>query len=367
MRKLLRLLLALLAMLICAATVLPFIRTDEWWIRVFDFPRTQIFIIGLFVLVSYFLFFTLARLRDNVLIFCLVAAVVAQALQIYPYTPLAAHQVKKAVHGQSEYTIVILVANVLQTNRTAAALQEMITHYQPELVLLTETDGWWIEQMRPLEKIYPFTCLYPLTNTYGMSLYSRLKLAASKVRFLTDPGIPSIYTGVRLRDGRLIHFYGIHPRPPARQQPRGDERQDSAQRDAELVIIGREAAARAEPVIVAGDFNDVAWSHTTRIFQRISRLLDPRVGRGFYNTYHAELPFLRFPLDHLFHSDDFMFIAMERLPYFGSDHFPLVVALHLTPAAAMKQEAPKPKPSDRKEAQETIREYEEEKIRNNNR
>ena len=117
-------------------------------------------------------------------------------------------------------------------------------------------------------------------------------------------------------------------------RPAGDRAQRAT---VELLIVGRSVKQSNEPVIVTGDLNDVAWSPTTRLFRKISGLLDPRIGRGMFNTFHAQYRFLRWPLDHFFHSAHFRVVRIKRLADIGSDHFPMFIELQYDRRHASEQ------------------------------
>lgn len=121
-------------------------------------------------------------------------------------------------------------------------------------------------------------------------------------------------------------------------------------------MVGKHIKDNKQTAILAGDLNDVAWSQTTRRFQRISGLLDPRIGRHFINTFHVNYPFLRWALDHLFHSACFTVIDIERLPSIGSDHFPVMTTLQYEPEEESNQKgnAPTAQAADFKEAENKI-------------
>ncbi|MDQ3101370.1 MAG: endonuclease/exonuclease/phosphatase family protein, partial [Bacteroidota bacterium] len=269
-----------LAAFVIIGTFLPFIRTDHWWIRIFDFPRAQLLFLGVIVLVLFILFYQRLVAGERILGILLISGLIVQCCHIYPYTTIQKLQVKAAKDGREP--IKIFVANVLQDNTGSLKLLEQIKALDPDIVLLTEMDQRWTNEMRPLEQELQHLVLHPLSNTYGMNLYSRFPVIDPEIRKLIDPNIPSIRTELELPSGRSILFYGVHPLPPGIKHPHNEKRQDSDQRDAELVVIAKEVAEEKLPIMIAGDFNDVAWSHTTRLFQRTSRLLDPRVGRGFF-------------------------------------------------------------------------------------
>jgi endonuclease/exonuclease/phosphatase (EEP) superfamily protein YafD len=317
------------------ATALPLVRKGAWWIRMFDFPRLQITIISAVTLAVLLAAGDHSSAWHNSLAALLALALIYQAYMMFPYTVLARPQVEQARSAGPDNTIALLFANVLMTNRDSQALLSIIREEEPDVILAVETDAWWQRELDVLAQRYRYTVRQPQDNTYGMLVYSRLELVEPAVKFLLQPDVPSIHARVKLRSGTLVELRCVHPRPPAPQ-----EAKDAKPRDAELIRVGRELKEKRAPAIVLGDLNDVAWSRTNYRFQEISGLLDPRIGRGFYHTFHARYPFLRYPLDHCFHTKHFRLMSFKRLRKFGSDHFPVAIQLSFEPDAAATQEEP---------------------------
>jgi endonuclease/exonuclease/phosphatase (EEP) superfamily protein YafD len=332
------------------ATALSLLRARAWWIRIWDFPRVQVALIGIAALVLGAVDGSLDWPATG-LAGLVAVAVAYQVALVWRYTRLAPREVQQNRHEERDRRISLVMSNVLQTNRQSDRLLAVVRERDPDLVLCVETDDWWEKQLDALVGTHPNVVRSPLPNTYGMLLYSRLPLEETQVDFLVEPDIPSIQANVRLPDGTLVWLNCVHPRPPV-----PGESDESLERDAELLLVGKRVRDAAMPVIVCGDLNDVAWSRTTRLFQKVSRLVDPRKGRGFYSTFHARWPGFRYPLDHVFHSSEFRLVTMGRLGNVGSDHFPVYIALSHEPQAAAEQEAPEERAEDLQEAHETIAE-----------
>ncbi|TSH76006.1 endonuclease [Acinetobacter sp. RF15A] len=326
---------------------------DEWWIRGADFPRLQILVLGF---IAFILFLAVDHpwsWASQLIFVGLIAALAYQLKMVLPYTFVWKKQVKQVRQDQldPQRQISLIVSNVLTTNTKYHLLIEKIQTLQPDLVLTLETDQAWQDALAIIEQDYPYRVPVPLDNLYGMHLYSKLKLSNTEVKFILSDDIPSIHTTATLRSGQTVQLYCLHPKPPS-----PTEAKDSTLRDAELLIVGDQIKDLDESCIVMGDLNDVAWSRTTRLFQRISGLLDPRVGRHYINTFHADYPLLRWSLDHVFHSRDFALVHMERLAHIGSDHFPIYLVLQTGRIFEHLQEELEQTDEDEQEAHEAIAE-----------
>lgn len=335
-------------------TLMPFIPYDDWWIRDFDYPRMQLLVIlalaSVILLAEYFF----GSNANKVLLTLCLLAMGYQAFRILPYTQIWTSQVQR-INNESKVAdqarINLMMSNVLQSNTNYQQLIDLVDQVNPDIVLTLETNKTWEQKLdAALTEDYPYAIKVPLENRYGMHLYSRFKLKEEKVNYLISKEVPSIFTKVQLPNDEWIDLYGVHPPPPS-----PTEENASTGRDAELALVGELVEKKGnDRTIVAGDLNDVAWSHSTRLFQRISGLLDPRRGRGFYATFHANYWFMRWPLDHVFHSADFGLVELKRLPSIGSDHFPIMVELQYAPELSGSHKKMEKKEGDDEEAEKSV-------------
>ncbi len=312
-------------LLILLVTLLPMLRCQHWTVRGLDFPRLQFAFLAAVLLVAQGVFLDLQKVSSWAMIGLTLLCLLWQLCWIVPYTRFWKKEVRTATESDPARQLCLLTCNVLTPNRNAQALRSLVLAHQPDVLVTLESDQWWEDQLESLEEEMPYTVKCPLDNLYGMHLYSRLPLDEAEICYFVEEAVPSIHATITLRSGDNIRAHFLHPAPPS-----PTENIESAERDAELVIVAQSLADGELPVIVTGDLNDVAWSATTRLFRKISGLLDPRVGRGMYNTFHAGYPFIRWPLDHVFHSHHFTLREIRRLPSIGSDHFPLLTRLVFT-------------------------------------
>ena len=328
------------------ATLLPLWRNPHWVVRGMDFPRLQLAAIALVLILVQAISLDLAETQTLGFMGLTLVCLIWQLWWITPYTKLWRKEVKETKIPSFDRKLSILTANVLTSNRNADALLKLADQHKPDVLVTLESDEWWQRHLDTLESSMPYSMKCPLENLYGMHVYSRLPLEGTEISYLIEGDVPSMHAQIELRSGDSVRLHFLHPAPPG---PEGNP--ESAERDAELVVVAKSVMGSDRPVVVAGDLNDVAWSATTRLFRKLSGLLDPRVGRGMFNTFHAHYPFMRWPLDHLFHSHHFTVTSIERLPDIGSDHFPLFTELSYNPVRGEDQEGLEADSDDKSRAQ----------------
>ncbi|HVE90380.1 MAG TPA: endonuclease/exonuclease/phosphatase family protein [Burkholderiaceae bacterium] len=329
------------------ATLLSVSRSKVWWVRVWDFPRLQLCVLAFAALVLWIFGTSWLGWPHNLFTLALAAVLLSQGARIWRYTPLAPREVQQSDSTDISQQLSLVVSNVLQTNRQADLLLSVIRGADPDVVLFCETDEWWVSRLDALAVSHPYAVKHPLSNTYGLLLRSRLDVRDWVIDFLDHPDMPSIQAKVVLRNGVPVWLTCVHPPPPV-----PGESAESAERDSALLQVARRVSEATGPVVVCGDLNDVAWSRSTRLFQKVSGLLEPRKGRGFFSTFHARYPGFRVPIDHVFHSKHFRLVSMRRLGYVGSDHFPMHITLSCEPDAISEQEGPRADTADRAEARQ---------------
>ncbi|CAM4089040.1 endonuclease/exonuclease/phosphatase family protein [Gillisia limnaea] len=307
--------LVILASLLSLLYNLPF-----WYSKLLDFPRLQYLILATVFLL---LFVGLAKKwkwPSILLVSGLVAAIAIQSVVIFPYW-FGEKAVPDAGKNYSEdNSVSILLANVLISNRESEKFLNVVRESDPDLVLAMEVNQWWMDELEILKKNYPYVIEQPNEEAYGMALYSKFPLLDEQVKYLKHKDVPSFHARVQLNSGKEFLFHGVHPVAP---MPSDKYPDNVGEGEVALLKVGNFVAEEEIPSMVAGDFNDVSWSRTARLFGSSGNLKNVRLGRGIYSSFDANSRIMRWPLDHYFVTEEFQVVALRRLSKIGSDHFPV--------------------------------------------
>ncbi|MEG8013533.1 hypothetical protein QP165_03385 [Sphingomonas sp. 22R3R2A-7] len=210
--RILIVLIRVLAGLLILVTGLSLFESNEWWIRIWDFPRVQI-LAGLVLAAGLSLWLD-RRAGRGIAVLCAVAAG-WQLYRIYPYTPLARTELAFAdnVPGAKGACFSVLSLNVLESNRDYPRTARLIDRMRPDILLLMETDRRWADALATQLARYPHRLERPIENTYGMILATRLPMRDGRIETIAEKDTPSIHA--ELTAGSAFRVIALHPRPPS--------------------------------------------------------------------------------------------------------------------------------------------------------
>lgn len=297
-------------------SILPFSQSQHWVFRVAEFIKLQLLVFQIPVLALGFYL-----VSENPWIWWVQ---LAQAILIIYHVYILVRYTKfwrreKFDKGKdASDSIKVISCNVLQFNTAYNRFIDLINKEQPQIFLTMESDGGWEKALRVLEAEYPNFEKVTLDNTYGMHFYTKLKVNKSQVHYFVAEDIPSMEIELETADGHRFIFFAVHPPPPS-----PTEEENSKERDGDLLSVAKRVGLYKMPVVVTGDFNNVAWAKSSLLFKKTSKLIDARIGRGILSTFHANYWFFRVPLDLLFHSPSVFIDKLFIYPSVGSDHFPM--------------------------------------------
>lgn len=317
-----------------SVTLLPELRTGKGYVRWWDFPRLQVMLLLLAWLVA---IVTTGMVNGFTIELCLWLAVGALATIwqvgfLLPFCRLSRCEVDQTTETSGGDRIRIMVANVDYENQHSQIDQvgQLLGQRRAEVLLIVEYDQKWAARLQNLRRQYMHHFEEVRGEGLGMAIWSNLRIESAEKKYIISQRRVSLWLKLETQSGRLTNFVAVHPTPPGLEDSTGDRRRDSSVRDAELISIAKTIASRKnEHWLVAGDFNDVAWSHTMRLFKRLAGLRDPRVGRVFMGTYIADYPPCRCPIDHVYVSQGFTVGALQRMRIDGSDHFAIIADIAL--------------------------------------
>lgn len=289
----------------CAATVLGFLGRFSWAFDLFSHFRVQY----LHALLALGILHALGRRRRAALGFLVFACV--NLAVVFPWVAAS-----RAGPGTAAPTLRAMLINVHSRNEDAARATAAIRAEDPDILVLEEINGRWMEDLAWLTASYPHSIVRPREDSFGIGLFSKFPLEYGGVFVSGEAGVPSIAALVSVARTSLL-VVATHPLPPA-------GREYTRWRDDQLDRLP-EHVRSPHPVLLLGDLNVTPWNARFRRLLARTGLRDSSRGFGFQPTWQCGNLFLRLPIDHCLYSEGLVLAGRRVGPDLSSDHRPLIV------------------------------------------
>jgi endonuclease/exonuclease/phosphatase (EEP) superfamily protein YafD len=217
----------------------------------------------------------------------------------------------------------IVAFNVDSSNHRYDALAPLVAQLRPDVLGLVELTPRWARAARSASSRLRPRLLVPLRGAYGMGLLSATSPIMVTARRFPADGPVALIARFRI-SGVTVTFVLVHVHTPFA----------GSVHERELRALTAARPGFGSRLIVCGDFNTVSWSAQFHDFSSSAHLTD--VFRGDWHAYSwpSWTPLLAVPLDHCLISGGLAVRARHFGPSIGSDHFPLVLDVAITEAAA---------------------------------
>jgi endonuclease/exonuclease/phosphatase (EEP) superfamily protein YafD len=306
-------LVALPAVVISVVAVAAFFGRWVWWLDVLANFRVQ-YLVALSILGVLLMVGKWRRTGVGVLVVAAVNLVVV--LPLFVGSP--------GLSDVSRPSLRVMSFNLLSTNQGFAEVFEYIATVDPDMVLLHEASRPWevaaesaggeYQVIRPRADDLIFGTLVLVRGEEIGSVshgFATTQRRAVEVTF-RPPGWPE-----------EIRVLSTHPIAPT-------DAERARIRDEQILFAAEWAGGQGGAFFVVGDLNATPWSWPFRRLEGSTALRNSQLGFGLQASFPVDSSILlRFPIDHLLHSE-VLGVRDRRLgPSMGSDHFPLIVDLEL--------------------------------------
>lgn len=289
-----------------------------WWPYLVAQFRIQIALGAL----AFALVLAVSRRTRSAAVLCLVFALCNATYFMPAFFPNGNHP---QTVGAKTHPLSVLMLNVNNKNERFVDAIKYVESVNPDVLVVSELTPDWETAFAQMHG-FKYSWTVPRLDTYGIAVYSKKKMLNPRTEYYGKSGHPSIVCQLDTlpKPVTLLH---THVQGPIKL-PHYEWQKE------QFKIMTAEASKLPKPLILTGDMNSTPWTHMLAGLARKSELLDTRNGFGLQLSWPAPMiwrktPLVLLPIDHCFVSEEFVVRDRDVGPFFGSDHYPVLVSLSL--------------------------------------